>query len=71
MLIAARVYEQGRGVEGAQHVEENQEPLTWVANPKILAALDKAFYLSFKVFSFKFFFLLFWLLIILETVLAT
>lgn len=38
ILIAQRTYEQGRGTKGS---------LTWTPNPKITAALEKAFYNAF------------------------
>jgi 60 kDa SS-A/Ro ribonucleoprotein len=38
LLVALKTYEQGHGDKGS---------LTWSANPKIVSALDEAFYLSF------------------------
>lgn len=44
ILLTSRIYEQGHGNSGP----EFGSTLSWIAHPRILQALDKAFYLAFK-----------------------
>ena len=50
-----KMYEQGRANKGGYTGENtSSEPMTWQPNQNIIKALDKAFYLSFRVIDFHF-----------------